>query len=86
MDSVTEPAKVDKISDSSPAMSSNPPSKEDGLQPDAGKSPTDAQNLSFVLEGINKVRFEDRPVPKIKNPDDVLVQIKYTGICGSDVR
>lgn len=44
-----------------------------------------AQNLSFVLEGINKVKFEDRPIPEIKNPNDVLIQVKYTGICGSDV-
>lgn len=45
-----------------------------------------AQNLSFVLEGVDKVKFEDRPVPEIRDAHDVLVQVKYTGICGSDVR
>ncbi|PTU22222.1 hypothetical protein P175DRAFT_0557145 [Aspergillus ochraceoroseus IBT 24754] len=44
-----------------------------------------AQNLSFVLEGIHKVKFEDRPVPALKDSHDVLVNVKYTGICGSDV-
>ncbi|KKK25319.1 hypothetical protein AOCH_004322, partial [Aspergillus ochraceoroseus] len=42
-------------------------------------------NLSFVLEGIHKVKFEDRPVPALKDSHDVLVNVKYTGICGSDV-
>ena len=29
--------------------------------------------------------FEERPVPKLNSPRDVLVAINYTGICGSDV-
>lgn len=45
-----------------------------------------SQNLSFVLEGIHKVKFEDRPVPELKDPHSVLVNVKFTGICGSDVR
>ncbi|KAL4753357.1 putative D-xylulose reductase A [Aspergillus terricola var. indicus] len=44
-----------------------------------------AQNLSFVLEGIHQVKFEDRPIPELKSPHDVIVNVKYTGICGSDV-
>lgn len=44
-----------------------------------------AQNLSFVLEGVHQVKFEDRPVPEIKDPHDVLVNVRFTGICGSDV-
>ncbi|KAL2003392.1 hypothetical protein VTN02DRAFT_4038 [Thermoascus thermophilus] len=43
------------------------------------------KNLSFVLEGIHKVKFEDRPVPELKDPHSVLVNVKFTGICGSDV-
>ncbi|KAK9480515.1 chaperonin 10-like protein [Lipomyces japonicus] len=42
-------------------------------------------NPSFVLQKVNEVKFEDRPVPEIKNPRDVRIQIKQTGICGSDV-
>ncbi|KAL2864871.1 NAD(P)-dependent alcohol dehydrogenase [Aspergillus lucknowensis] len=44
-----------------------------------------AQNLSFVLQGIHKVTYEDRPVPELGSPHDVIVNVKYTGICGSDV-
>src|SRR5215472_2081897 len=46
----------------------------------------EVQNPSFVLQEPNKVNFEDRPVPEVKDPHDVIVQVKYTGICGSDVR
>ena len=43
------------------------------------------QNLSFVLNKPNDVSFEERPIPKVQTPHDVLVAINYTGICGSDV-
>ncbi|KAK4555954.1 hypothetical protein LTR86_007174 [Recurvomyces mirabilis] len=43
------------------------------------------QNLSFVLEKQGKVKFEDRPIPKLTSPYDVLVNVRWTGICGSDV-
>ncbi|KAI9788831.1 MAG: hypothetical protein M1833_002797 [Piccolia ochrophora] len=42
-------------------------------------------NRSFVLESKGKVKFEDRPVPELASPNDVLINIKQTGICGSDV-
>eukprot|EP00644_Phytophthora_capsici_P015253 jgi/Phyca11/527889/estExt2_fgenesh1_pm.C_PHYCAscaffold_240005 len=42
-------------------------------------------NLSFVLEKVDVVKYEDRPVPDIKDPHDVIVNVRYTGICGSDV-
>ncbi|CAG8161090.1 unnamed protein product [Penicillium salamii] len=42
-------------------------------------------NPSFVLEAIQYVAFRDIPVPEIQDPYDVIVQIKQTGICGSDV-
>ncbi|KAH7109884.1 D-xylulose reductase A [Dendryphion nanum] len=43
------------------------------------------KNPSFVLKSIDKVAFEDRPVPEVKDPHSVLLQVNYTGICGSDV-
>ncbi|KAG2891285.1 hypothetical protein PC110_g13421 [Phytophthora cactorum] len=49
------------------------------------KSAVVAQNLSFVLEKGGVVKFEDRPMPEIKDPHDVIVNVRYTGICGSDV-
>ncbi|KAI5803386.1 chaperonin 10-like protein [Peziza echinospora] len=44
-----------------------------------------AKNLSFVLKKVNEVVFEDRPIPELKSDREVLIQIKVTGICGSDV-
>ncbi|KAF2139975.1 uncharacterized protein K452DRAFT_310340 [Aplosporella prunicola CBS 121167] len=44
-----------------------------------------AKNLSFVLEKPGSVKYEDRPVPELKSEHDVIVNVKYTGICGSDV-
>ncbi|KXL43212.1 hypothetical protein M433DRAFT_136035 [Acidomyces richmondensis BFW] len=43
------------------------------------------KNLSFVLEKPLSVKFEDRPIPKLESPYDVLVNVRFTGICGSDV-
>ncbi|KAF8528960.1 xylitol dehydrogenase [Hysterangium stoloniferum] len=43
-----------------------------------------SENTSFVLHGILDAKFEPRPIPEI-NDDEVLVSIKKTGICGSDV-
>ncbi|KAH6695118.1 sorbitol dehydrogenase [Plectosphaerella plurivora] len=42
-------------------------------------------NLSFVLNKVHDVSFEDRPIPTLQSPHDVLVAVNYTGICGSDV-
>ncbi|KAJ7283537.1 xylitol dehydrogenase [Mycena rebaudengoi] len=41
-------------------------------------------NPSFVLKAIDDVVYEQRPIPDI-SADQVLVQVKKTGICGSDV-
>ncbi|KAJ7180212.1 xylitol dehydrogenase [Mycena crocata] len=41
-------------------------------------------NPSFVLKAIEDVVYEQRPIPEISG-DQVLVQVKKTGICGSDV-
>jgi threonine dehydrogenase-like Zn-dependent dehydrogenase len=45
-----------------------------------------ATNISCLLYGAGDVKFEERPVPSLDDrPNDVLVQIAYTGVCGSDV-
>lgn len=36
------------------------------------------------LHGINDLRYEDIPKPECKD-DQVLVQVKNCGICGSDI-
>ncbi|KAK6338898.1 hypothetical protein TWF696_009700 [Orbilia brochopaga] len=43
------------------------------------------QNPSFVLRKPLDVAIEERPIPEIKHPRDVLVRVRVTGICGSDV-
>ncbi|KAE8330427.1 chaperonin 10-like protein [Aspergillus sergii] len=43
------------------------------------------ENPSFVLRKVKDVAIEDRPKPVLKDPHDVIVHVKQTGICGSDV-
>ncbi|KAJ7047255.1 xylitol dehydrogenase [Mycena alexandri] len=43
-----------------------------------------SDNPSFVLKAIEEVVYEQRPIPEISG-DQVLVEVKKTGICGSDV-
>ncbi|CAD0086552.1 unnamed protein product, partial [Aureobasidium mustum] len=42
-------------------------------------------NLSCLLYNPHDARFEDREVPTITDPYDVVIRIAYVGVCGSDV-
>lgn len=42
-------------------------------------------NLSCLLYDPHDARFENREVPTITDPYDVVVRIAYVGVCGSDV-
>lgn len=42
------------------------------------------QMQAAVLESTGRVRLRTRPVPQI-GPEDVLVQVAYVGLCGSDL-
>lgn len=44
-----------------------------------------SDNPSLVLNKINDISFEEYPVPEITDDNDVLVEVKKTGICGSDI-
>lgn len=44
-----------------------------------------SSNPSFVLHSPGSVTIENRPLPSILDPHDVLVRVLSTGICGSDV-
>ena len=37
-----------------------------------------------VVHGVCDIRYEDINTPKVE-PGKVLVKVKYTGICGSDI-
>ena len=43
------------------------------------------QNPSIVLYSAKTAKVEDRDVPELVDPHDVLVRIAYVGVCGSDV-
>ncbi len=38
-----------------------------------------------IFIGDGKLSYEDRPTPQIKHPDDVLLSITASGICGTDL-
>jgi L-iditol 2-dehydrogenase len=41
-------------------------------------------NLAAVLYGVGDLRIEDRPMPE-PGPNEVVVEVRSVGICGSDV-
>jgi L-iditol 2-dehydrogenase len=40
---------------------------------------------SMVLTGLKRIEIADKPMPELKNPDDVLIRMKAVGVCGSDI-
>jgi L-iditol 2-dehydrogenase len=45
---------------------------------------TEDDNPAAVLHGVRDLRLQERPVPR-PGPDEVLVEIRSVGVCGSDV-
>jgi D-xylulose reductase len=45
----------------------------------------DMRNPSIVLYGAKNAKLEERPVPELSDPNNVIVRIAYVGVCGSDV-
>lgn len=41
---------------------------------------------ALIWKNGQKVALEDRPKPVITTPDDVVIKIKYTGVCGTDLQ
>lgn len=37
---------------------------------------------AVVFKGPGKVELEDRPIPKVKEPGDIIVKVEYTALCG----
>lgn len=37
---------------------------------------------AVVFKGPYKVDVEERPVPKIQDPKDIIVKVTYTALCG----
>ncbi|KAI9721876.1 MAG: hypothetical protein M1828_004971 [Chrysothrix sp. TS-e1954] len=40
---------------------------------------------AVIFKEPKKVAVEDRPVPKIKDPTDVICKVEYTALCGSEL-
>ncbi|KKZ58448.1 hypothetical protein EMCG_00939 [[Emmonsia] crescens] len=40
---------------------------------------------AVVFKGPYKIAVEERPVPKIQSPTDIIVKVKYTALCGSEL-
>lgn len=41
---------------------------------------------ALVFKDVGRLVLEQRPIPHITNPDDVLLKVKKVGICGSDIK
>lgn len=41
---------------------------------------------ALVFKDIGKLVLEEIPIPRVKEPDDVLLKVKAVGICGSDIK
>lgn len=37
---------------------------------------------AVIFDGPLKVKIEQRPIPKIKEPGDIIVKVRYTALCG----
>lgn len=62
------------------------PSSVDNWLQTVNSTTSEMQNPSCLLYGPGDARFEDRPLPIIEDPYDVIIRIAYVGVCGSDVR
>ena len=41
---------------------------------------------ALVFKDVGNMVMEEKPIPRIQDPDDVLLKIRAVGICGSDVK
>lgn len=40
---------------------------------------------AVIFKGKLSVAIEQRPIPKIKDPKDIIVKVRYTALCGSEL-
>ena len=41
---------------------------------------------AWVMKDVGKLELEQIPIPHVKEPDDVVLKVKFVGICGTDVK
>lgn len=37
---------------------------------------------AVIFKGTKQIALEDRPIPKIQDPTDVIVKVEYSALCG----
>ncbi|RWS23000.1 hypothetical protein B4U80_05321, partial [Leptotrombidium deliense] len=42
-------------------------------------------NTALIVEGIKQMKLEKMAIPEKIKSDEVLLRVKYCGICGSDM-
>lgn len=40
---------------------------------------------AVIFKGPYKVAVEERPIPKIQDPTDIIIKVTYTAVCGRSV-
>ena len=43
---------------------------------------SDKTMRAVVFKGVKSVAVEDRPIPTIQDPRDIIVKVQYTALCG----
>ncbi len=43
------------------------------------------QALVKTAKGVGNIELQDKPVPRVERPDDVLIEVRAAGICGTDI-
>ncbi len=41
---------------------------------------------AYVFKDVGNLVYEERPIPYVKDPDDVVLKVRAVGICGSDLK
>ena len=41
---------------------------------------------AYVFKDVGNLVLEEKPIPHVKNPDDMVLKVKAVGICGSDLK
>lgn len=41
---------------------------------------------AIVFKDVGQLVLQERPIPHVKEPDDVLLKVRSVGICGSDIK
>jgi threonine dehydrogenase-like Zn-dependent dehydrogenase len=37
---------------------------------------------AVVFKGVKQIAVEERPIPTIQDPKDIIVKVRYTALCG----